>query len=256
MGICQRGFDSKVKATTCSYSASAFSVSFNFNFSFTLQQITLHKVLIYGNQQVEFVDIISKHELPVQIFSLNGLYELQQNKPLDPCPYFVEPLTEYDRTNTVVIPEDEIFIRDPLIPIKTYRPTYLIWVENLEKMLQIFDNTILRCDQIMEVGIYRESAQFLIIMEQEENDLEKVFDYNENLKLHPHVAIIQSLPLGMEQKFKVYGYNFFEDGSTEILLNFIWSKSNPFQVVEDIFTDMSQFRGIFQKPFHSEHCGP
>ena len=150
-----------------------------------LDSSTYTETLIYGNKQVEFVDVISNLELPVQIFDLNGLYDLQQNKPLDPCPYFVEPLTEYDRTNTVVIPEDEILIRDPLIPIKFYRPTYLIWVENLKKLLQIFDNTILRCDQIMEVGIYRESAQFLIIMEdQKENDLEKIFDYNENLKLH------------------------------------------------------------------------
>ena len=65
-----------------------------------LDSSTYTETLIYGNKQVEFVDRISKLELPVQIFDLNGLYDLQQKKPLDPCPYFVEPLTEYNKTNT------------------------------------------------------------------------------------------------------------------------------------------------------------
>ena len=65
--------------------------------------------------------------------------------------------------------------------------------------------------------------------DQTESDLGKVFNYNENLKLHHHVALIQSSPFGKkDQIFKIYGYNFYQDQSTnqpEIILNNIWSNS-------------------------------
>ena len=65
--------------------------------------------------------------------------------------------------------------------------------------------------------------------DQTESDLGKVFNYNEYLKLHHHVALIQSSPFGKkDQIFKIYGYNFYQDQYTnhpEIILNNIWSNS-------------------------------
>ena len=66
--------------------------------------------------------------------------------------------------------------------------------------------------------------------DQSEIDLGKVFNYNEYLKLHHHVALIQSSTLGKkDQIFKIYGYNFYLDQSTynqpEIILNNFWSNS-------------------------------
>ena len=65
--------------------------------------------------------------------------------------------------------------------------------------------------------------------DQTESDLGNVFNYNEYLKLHHHVALIQSSPFGKkDQIFKIYGYNFYQDQYTnhpEIILNNIWSNS-------------------------------
>ena len=66
--------------------------------------------------------------------------------------------------------------------------------------------------------------------DQSEIDIGKVFNYNEYLKLHHHVALIQSSTLGKkDQIFKIYGYNFYQDQSTynqpEIILNNVWSNS-------------------------------
>ena len=65
------------------------------------------------------------------------------------------------------------------------------------------------------------------MMDQSENDIGKVFNYNEYLKLHHHVAVIHSSPFGKDQIFKFYGYNFYLDqpNQPEIILNNIWSNS-------------------------------
>ena len=64
--------------------------------------------------------------------------------------------------------------------------------------------------------------------DQSENDISKVFNYNEYLKLHHHVALIQSSPFGnKDQIFKFYGNNFYLDqpNHPQIILNNIWSNS-------------------------------
>ena len=84
---------------------------------------------------------------------------------MEPCPYFVEPLNEYNSSNTVVIPDDDILIRNPLIPIYRFFPTYLIWVDNVEKLLQIFDKTVMICDQKVDAGIYNEVGKYYDLWE-------------------------------------------------------------------------------------------
>ena len=79
---------------------------------------------------------------------------------MEPCPYFVEPLNEYNSSNTVVIPDDAILIRNPLIPTYKFFPTYLIWVDNVQKLLQIFDKTVMICDQKVDAGIYNEVGKY------------------------------------------------------------------------------------------------
>ena len=50
--------------------------------------------------------------------------------------------------------------------MKTYFPTYIIWLDDIAQLLQIFDKTVLKCDQIIEVGIYNTAAKFFFIMNQ------------------------------------------------------------------------------------------
>ena len=203
------------------------------------------------------MEAISYQEIPFQTFKIDGFEIFQNSKPTDYCPYFIEPYEEEtqnkesileigDPVNRVVVPKDKIFLRTPLITMTKYLPTYFVWVDDVEKMLQIFDRSILKCDQKIEVGIYNPAAKFLFVVNQNENNIDKFFSYNEYLSKHQHVSLIQSLPFVTEQKFKLYGYKFFhgEFDTSRTILNRIWSKSNPFKNIKDVFTDISQFKGI------------
>ena len=195
------------------------------------------------------MEAVSNQSILFQIFDIEGLDALQKWKPAELCPYFVEPYDgEIQKENTRVMPKNSIFLRTPLITMTKYFPTYLIWVDAIEKLLQIFDQTILTCDQKIEVGIYKPHAKFLFVLNEHEKNLDKIFTYNEYLKKHQHVSLIQSLPFGVEQKFKFYGFNFYYEkiDASKTVLNNVWSKSNRFKSLEDVFTDLSQFKGTIK----------
>ena len=192
---------------------------------------------------------VSNKGILFKTFDIEGLDALQKSRPVEPCPYFVVPYDgEMQKENTRVMPKNSIFLRAPLITMTKYFPTYLIWVDDIEKLLQIFDKTILTCDQKIEVGIYKPNAKFLFVLNEHEKNLDKVFTYNEYLKKHQYVSLIQSLPFGVEQKFKFYGFNFYYDkiNADKTVLNNVWSKSNRFKSLEDVFTDLSQFKGTIK----------
>ena len=172
---------------------------------------------------------------------------IQNKRPSDPCPYFIEPLKpgpDYEESNHKVIPENEIFIRKPLIPLGRFYPTYLIWVDDTAELLDIFDKTVLKCKQKIDTGIYNPQSKFLFVANQNEKNLNKIFAKNEYLTRHRYVAIFQALPFGIDQKFKVYGHDIAnQDNFKEMILNHLWSASTPFKVVDDAFTPLSNFKG-------------
>ena len=195
------------------------------------------------------MEAVSNKGILFKTFDIEGLDTLQKSRPAEPCPYFVVPYDgEIQKENTRVMPKNSIFLRTPLITMTKYFPTYLIWVDDIEKLLQIFDRTILTCDQKIEVGIYKHHAKFLFILNEYEKNLDKIFTYNEYLKKHQHVSLIQSLPFGLEQKFKFYGFNFYYEktNAPKTILNNVWSKSNLFKSLKDVFTDLSQFKGTIK----------
>ena len=126
------------------------------------------------------MEAVANQSILFQIFDIEGLDALQKSKPAELCPYFIEPYDgEIQKENTRVMPKNSIFLRTPLIKMAKYFPTYLIWVDDIEKILRIFDRTILTCDQKIEVGIYNPSAKFMFILNENEKNLDKIFTYNE-----------------------------------------------------------------------------
>ena len=112
--------------------------------------------------------------------------------------------------------------------------------------MSIFDKTVLKCEQKIDAGIYNRQAKFLFVANQKEKNLVKVFGKNEYLTKHRYVAIIQSLPYGVDQKFKVYSNNLAnQDKSQTMVFNHLWSTSNRFKIIEDVFSSMSNLNGNY-----------
>ena len=67
------------------------------------------------------------------------------------------------------------------------------------------------CKQRVEVGIYHASSRFFFVVDTEENDLEKIYEYNDFLHRHSQLGILQRVKTLDPQKimFKIYGYNFY-----------------------------------------------
>ena len=193
--------------------------------------------------QIDFATLLYQEALMYQSYNLETLMTKQQPES---CPYFVEPLKpklEYEKSNPIVVPDNEIYTRKPLIPLGKFYPTYLIWVDDISSILKVFDATVLKCDQKIDRGIYNRQSKFIFVMNQNEKNLEKVFTKSEYLKKHQNVAIIQSLPFGVDQKFKVYGNNIATEKDIEITINHLWSTSNPFKDIEDVFAPKSNSKG-------------
>jgi hypothetical protein len=66
----------------------------------------------------------------------------------------------------ISIPRDQIYLREPLVPIQKYYPSYVIWTKDVNKVLDIFDKTILNCPQKIDVAIYHPSARFFFVVDQ------------------------------------------------------------------------------------------
>ena len=112
------------------------------------------------------------------------------------CPYFVEPLKpklKYEKSNPIVVPDNEIYTRKPLIPLGKFYPTYLIWVDDISSILKVFDATVLKCDQKIDRGIYNRQSKFLFVMNQNEKNLEKVGKRRSNEMLRSSKACLSEL---------------------------------------------------------------
>ena len=184
-----------------------------------------------------------------QSYQVESLKSIQDARPAEPCPYFVEPLQPkpgYEDSNHIVIPVEKIFVRQSLIPLGRFYPTYLLWVNDTADVLAIFDKTVLKCEQKIDTGIYNRQAKFLFVVDQGKKDLDDVFAENEYLTKHRNVAIIQSLPYGVDQKFKVYSNNLANQDKSQVLLfNHLWSTSNRFKIIDNIFSSISNLKGNY-----------
>ena len=197
--------------------------------------------------QIDLSTLLHHEGLIYQSYEVESLKAIQDTRPPEHCPYFIEPLEPelgYEDSNPKVVSNDEIYTRTPLIPLGRFYPTYLIWVDDTSDILSIFDKTVLKCEQKIDAGIYNRQSKFLFVANQNEKNLVKVFGKNEYLTQHRYVAVIQSLPYGIDQKFKVFGNNLAnQDESEKLIFNHLWSTTNRFKVIEDVFSSVSDLQG-------------
>ena len=132
-----------------------------------------------------------------RLYDIETLETLQKSLKEEPCPMFLEPHHRRrraavdhhddhhggDHEDSILIPRDEMHQREPLIPIYQYHPTYVIWTQDIPRLLQIFDKTIMKCKQKIDVGIYNSDARFFFVIDQNESDdkANEIFHYNDYL---------------------------------------------------------------------------
>ena len=222
---------------------------FQFNKKLLISSSKNHVSLNNKLLQIDLSTLLHHEGLIYQSYGVESLKAIQDARPPEHCPYFIEPLEPelgYEDSNPKVVSNDEIYTRTPLIPLGRFYATYLIWVDDTSDILSIFDKTVLKCEQKIDAGIYNRQAKFLFVANQKEKNLVKVFGKNEYLTKHRYVAIIQSLPYGVDQKFKVYSNNLAnQDKSQTMVFNHLWSTSNRFKIIEDVFSSMSNLNGNY-----------
>lgn len=145
------------------------------------------------------------------------------------------------------IPREELYQRQPFIPMFEYYPTYVIWLQNYTRLFSLFDKTILFCKQKVHVGIYDSDARFVFVNGQTE-EAKDLFTYNDYLARHPQIAILQKLPTLdplNNPKYKIMGYNFFHqvNGGGLVQINHVWSWSNKLTDIGQAFTDITDMQG-------------
>ena len=191
-----------------------------------------------------------------RLYDIETLETLQKNRPEEPCPMFLEPHHRRRRAaedhdhgdyeDSILIPRDEMHQREPLIPIYQYHPTYVIWTQDIPRLLRVFDETIMKCKQKIDVGIYNSDARFFFVIDQNEGDdrAHEIFHYNDYLHRHPQTAVIKKVD-SAQIKYKIYGYNFFHEANDEgeVIINYVWSLENPLTDIKAAFTDMKHFHG-------------
>ena len=201
-----------------------------------------------------------------RLYDIDTLAEIQKSRPAEPCPMFLEPhhrrrrraAVDHHDENTILIPRDQMHEREPLIPIYQYYPTYLIWTQDVPKLLEIFDKTIMKCKQKIDVGIYDSDARFFFVVDYIDGDQKAhdIFHYNDYLHRHPQMGVIKKVD-SSKMMYKIYGYNFFHEanGHGEVIVNYVWSMENPLTSIKAAFTDMKQFHGnIFDSHISLIYC--
>ena len=133
-----------------------------------------------------------------------------------------------------------------MFPIQKYYKTMFVWIrdpENLKKLVILFDDSVLICDQYVNIGIYHESNQFLFF----EVDPMDVFQ-NKRLREHARVSVLM-MPQKEVILFKVF--NFFKaesdknfDKAELIEPSYLWKSKNIMRNQGEIF--------MSQKDFHSK----
>ena len=126
-----------------------------------------------------------------RLYDIETLETLQKSQKEEPCPMFLEPhhrrrraaVDHDDHGDSILIPRDEMHQREPLIPVYQYHPTYVIWTQDIPRLLHVFDQTIMMCKQKIDVGIYNSDARFFFVIDQNEGDVkaEEIFHLNDYL---------------------------------------------------------------------------
>lgn len=161
------------------------------------------------------------------------------------CPVFVYPEDTANNDTTEAYPQNTHI----MIPYTQYYPTYVIWTQNVSKILSSFDSTVSKCKQYTHPGIYHASSKFLFILDNIK--ISRILLANFPLKTHPRTAIARRVPTTSIDKtvYKIFGFDFFNPDE-DIILNFIWSNGHQLTSLDQAFTSINDFN-----QFELKVCG-
>ena len=152
----------------------------------------------------------------------------------------------HEMSEEYFFPDEKLHHIDPLIPMFDYYPSYFIWTKNYTRLFSIFDSTVMRCKQKVDVGIYNPDARFYFIISNSENP-QSVFEFNDYLHRHPQVAVLQKVDTlkSGRIKYKIYGYNFFHqvNGLGNVVINHVWDPESKIFHTKQAFTDTMDMKG-------------
>ncbi len=195
------------------------------------------------HEQVKLAGTVFNLDVPATIFDLNGLRQRQEALS-DSCPFFIPwtNLSREERSSSFLVPEDSIYIREQLIPAGKQRNNIFVWAKqaNLQKVLSIFESTVMDCKQKWNLGVFNKDTKFLFLTENE-NETETVFSLDSVTK-HPSVAAMQR---SGDATVQFWSYNFYHEtnGKPRLLLNELWRQGAPPPPDGAIFTPQETFGG-------------
>ena len=127
------------------------------------------------------------------------------------------------------------------MPPTRYHKMFVIWlseIEQIQRLLRMFAETITLCYQYIDVGIYDPSHGFIFIVETEELMAEIFRD--PFIQKHSKVSAVRRV-YDEKQHFINFGHNFFKPG--EMKPTYVWSETKKIPNKEAIFTSLDDFQG-------------
>ena len=123
------------------------------------------------------------------------------------------------------------------------------WISDasdLTEVITIFNKTVLLCNQKIDPGIFSHKSKIIFFIKSNNNlqEFAKIIFGHKMFQQSPNVAI------GMEDKegaISFFSFDFFQtqiDISKQVILTYVWSKSNPLLSLNSIYTDRNDFKGL------------
>ena len=185
--------------------------------------------------------LLARAGIPSYVYSLEDAKKRQlDHSATEPCPRF-SPKSPDNFSR--MVPGDEIVIRSHALPFHKSHRTLLAWVEpeSFGELLELFDSSVLWCEQYKDMGLYHRNSQFLVLSDS--SNATKVVFENDNIRKHRRVASV--VPLGDDgHMFAFWSPDIFgkeEDGG---VLNYVWTKDKRFASSEEAFANLDDFRGF------------
>ena len=138
--------------------------------------------------------------------------------------------------------------RRPIFHSHKHANLLFVWlsdIRDLSKVISIFDRTVLICNQRIDPGVYSINSKIIFFIRSKQNlkEYAQIIFGHRRIKQSPYVAVAREERDGT---ITFFGFDFFETQnytSKQMILTYVWSKSNPILSLNRIYTDRSDFKG-------------
>ncbi len=152
------------------------------------------------------------------------------------------------------IGKDDLYLRNQLIPLGRYYPSYFIWAQDIARILKIFDRTVLLCPHHVNNGIYQAGSRFFFMAHQSniynETWHDSILKSSQYFRRHLQTAIIvesTKTTIG----FELFHQNIFSD-NLEVINGAKWTPDKPILHKNNMFINPFNYQGLLL--FHCVKC--